>query len=79
MPDNFLLSTMIPIIKNKLGDQSSASDYELLPRSVIINMLHDICISWAAIQQVSMLYMCVCVYIYACTHIMLCAYICICL
>ena len=29
----------------ELIEMRDASDYELLPRSVIINMLHDICIS----------------------------------
>ena len=63
----------------KLIEMPDASDYELLPRSVMINMLYDTCISWAAIQQVSMLYMCVCVrvcvYIYACTHTYIYGYV----
>ena len=41
VPDNSLLSTMIPIIKNKLGDQSSVNNYRAIAISNLLGKVLD--------------------------------------
>ena len=41
VPANFLLSTMTPIIKNKLGDQSSVTNYRAIAISNLLAKVLD--------------------------------------
>ena len=66
----------------ELFKMRDVSDYELLPRSVITNMLHDIShmyqfSSYSTLIHVVYMYVCACVYIYTHAHIYGCARICV--